>query len=230
MQSCRFDAVPKGAFHHNPLMFARASAFVTWSLVAAAVVFWILRFAVSSPQAPAYAVPVAKAAGLHGDLARVFGAAPVVAAAAADVREAPSRFRLVGVMAPRAGAPASAEPHGVALIAVDGKPARAYVVGARLERDLVLQSVGLRTAQLAAPGGSGAMTLVVPVLPVAATGVLPLPGNGNPAFGTPVPITSGPLPATAPAPVPGIQQPPIVLPAGAVPPAGPPGIEPGRAQ
>ena len=44
-------------------MFARLSAFVIWSLVAAAAVFWALRFGVSAPQAPAYAVHAAVKAG-----------------------------------------------------------------------------------------------------------------------------------------------------------------------
>ena len=55
-------------------MFARLSAFVIWSLVAAAAVFWALRFGVSPPQAPAYAVPIEPMQRARGDLARLFGA------------------------------------------------------------------------------------------------------------------------------------------------------------
>ena len=222
VESYRYDASAPGSFHHNGRMFARVSAFVIWSLVAATAVFWALRFFVEAPQAPAYAVAVAKTAALHGDLTRLFGAPPVVAAPAEEVRETSSRFRLVGVMAPRSALPEGTGAYGVALIAVDGKPAKAYVVGARLEPDVVLQSVGLRTASIASPQGVGRVTLELPALPAPATGVLPAPGAAggmvqpvSPAMPQmmPAPITSGPLPATAPVPVPsmGITMPPAIM-------------------
>jgi general secretion pathway protein C len=135
-------------------MFARLSAFVIWSLVAAAVVFWALRFGVSPPQAPAYAVPIDRAAPPRGDLARLFAAPPVVAVAEEARPEAPSRFRLVGVMAPRSSTPEGTGAYGLALIAVDGKPPRAFAVGSKLDTDLILQSVGLRTASLGSAQGA----------------------------------------------------------------------------
>ncbi|MDQ6684408.1 MAG: general secretion pathway protein C, partial [Pseudomonadota bacterium] len=129
-------------------MFARLSAFVIWSLVAATAMFWLLRLGVTAPQAPAYAVAVARTAALHGDLSRLFGAAPVLSAAAAASPDVPSRFRLLGVMAPRAPLLEGSSDYGVALIAVDGKPPRAYSVGARVDPDLVLRSVGRRSASI----------------------------------------------------------------------------------
>ncbi|MCE9660294.1 MAG: hypothetical protein K8R60_17170 [Burkholderiales bacterium] len=165
-------------------MFARLSAFVIWSLVAAAAVFWALRFGVSSPQAPAYAVPIDRAAPPRGDLARLFGAPPVVAMAEEARPEAPSRFRLVGVMAPRSSTPQGTGAYGLALIAVDGKPPRAFAVGAKLDSDLVLQSVGLRTASLGSAQGARTVLLELPALPAPATGVLPAPGS--PVAATPV--------------------------------------------
>jgi hypothetical protein len=57
----RSSASMAGVVDHNRRMFARLSAFVIWSLVAAAMVFWALRFGVSSPQAPAFAVPIDRA-------------------------------------------------------------------------------------------------------------------------------------------------------------------------
>ncbi len=152
-------------------MFARLSAFVIWSLVAAAVVFWALRFGVSPPQAPAYAVPIDRAAPPRGDLARLFGAPPVVAVAEEARPEAPSRFRLVGVMAPRSSTPEGTGAYGLALIAVDGKPPRAFAVGSKLDTDLVLQSVGLRTASLGSAQGARSVLLELPALPAPATGV-----------------------------------------------------------
>src|SRR4030095_15924177 len=87
----RSSASAAGAVDDNRRMFARLSAFVMWSLVAAAAVFWALRFGVSAPQAPAYAVPIDRAAPPRGDLARLFGAPPVVAVAQEARPEAPSR-------------------------------------------------------------------------------------------------------------------------------------------
>jgi general secretion pathway protein C len=164
-------------------MFARLSAFVIWSLVAATAVFWALRLSASPPPVPAYAVAVGNAVAVRGDLSRLFGATQRVAGAAPSTPEAPSRFKLVGVMAPRSSA-AQAEPgHGVALIAVDGKPAKPYAVGARLDSDLVLQSVGLRTASLGPAQGARSVLLELPALAPPNSGVLPPPG-----FAGPVPV------------------------------------------
>src|SRR5450631_390633 len=80
-----------GALDHNPRMFARLSAFVIWSLVAATAVFWALRFGVQAPRAPAYAVPIDRATPLRGDLARLFGAPVAVAMQPEALPEAPSR-------------------------------------------------------------------------------------------------------------------------------------------
>ncbi len=137
-------------------MFARLSAFVIWSLVAATAVFWVLRLAASPAPVPPYAVAVSKSIVVRGDLARLFGAPPRVAVVAGAAPEAPSRYKLLGVMAPRSKAAQAEEGRGVALIAVDGKPAKAYAIGARLDGDLVLQSVGLRTAAIGTAQGRAA--------------------------------------------------------------------------
>ncbi len=192
-------------------MFARLSAFVIWSLVAASAVFWALRFGVSVPQAPAYAVPIDRAAPPRGDLARLFGAAPVLAVAEEARLEAPSRYRLIGVMAPKSSTLQGTGAYGLALIAVDGKAPRAYAVGARLDSDLVLQSVGLRTASLGPAQGARSMLLELPTLPPAATGVLPPPGApgapGNPVMLPPRP-NSVPVPGAPPQMAPGFVPPP----------------------
>ena len=86
--------------------------------------------------------------------ARSLGAAPVVAAAPTLA----SRFQLQGVMA---GGPNA----GAALIAVDGKAAKPYRVGAELEGGLVLQSVQGRQAALAGDmAGPPVLTLELPPL------------------------------------------------------------------
>jgi len=177
-------------------MFARLSAFVIWSLVAGAVLFWALRFGASPLQAPTHAVAVDRASPVRGDLARLFGAAPVVAQAAPV--EAPSRFKLIGVMAPKSKSAQGSGAYGLALIAIDGKPAKAFAVGASLDSGLVLQSVGWRTASVGSAQGARGFVLELPALPPPSTGVLPPPGSA------PVGPT---LPAAAGAPAP-------VLPAG----------------
>ena len=148
------------ALDDNRGMFPRLSAFVIWSFVAAAAMFWILRFVVHAPQAPAHAVAVDRSAPVRGDLTRLFGA-PLVARAE-EKAAAPSRYKLIGVMAPKSRLPEGSGAYGLALIAVDGKPARAYAVGSRLDSDLVLQSVGMRTASLGSEQGSRRMLLELP--------------------------------------------------------------------
>lgn len=172
-------------------MLARLSAFVIWALVAATAVFWGLRLLVRAPVAPAYAVPVGDAAAVRGDLTRLLGTAPVAAPTAAASPEASARFRLLGIVAPKyAATDAASVGHGVALIAVDGKMPKAYAVGARLDSDLVLQSVSLRTASIASSkSGAPTITLELPPPTAAATGTLPATG-------------SLPMMPTPPAPVP----------------------------
>ena len=158
-------------------MFARLSAFVIWSLVAATAVFWVLRLAASPASVPPYAVAVGNSVAMRGDLSRLFGASQRPSALAQATPEAPSRFKLVGVMAPRSVAAQAEAGYGLALIAVDGKPAKAYAVGARLDSELVLQSVGLRTAAIGPAQGARSVLLELPALLPPNSGVLPPPGS-----------------------------------------------------
>ena len=191
MRFYRSDARRRKAFHDNRRMFARLSAFVIWSLVAATAVFWLLRLSASAPPVPPYAVAVGNAVAVRGDLSRLFGAPLRAPSLAQATPEAPSRFKLVGVMAPRSGTAQAEVGHGLALIAVDGKPAKPYAVGARLDSDLVLQSVGLRTASLGPAQGARSVLLELPALPAPNSGVLPPPGGA-----APVPVVSAPVAPT----------------------------------
>ncbi len=157
-------------------MFARLSAFVIWSLVAATGVFWILRLSASPPPVPPYAVAVGNAVSVRGDLSRLFGATQRAPSMVQATPEAPSRFKLVGVMAPRSSTAQAEVGQGLALIAVDGKPAKPYAVGAHLDSDLVLQSVGLRTASIGPAQGARSVLLELPALALPNSGVLPPPG------------------------------------------------------
>lgn len=176
-------------------MLARLSAFVIWALVAATAVFWGLRLWARPAEAPSYTVPVGDVAVARGDLSRLLGATPAATAAVVAAPEMASRFRLIGIMAPKAAA-ASAQPgQGVALIAVDGKPPKAFVVGSSLDANLVLQSVSLRTAAIGPAQGAAAVTLELPPLVAAATGTLPALGSGAP------PNPAAPVAPAAPATV-----------------------------
>ena len=196
-----------------------------WALVAGTLVFWALRLLVRAPEAPAHAGPVGAAVAAKGDLARLLGAAPVATAAAAALPEASSRFRLLGVMAPKASAKPDAAGQGVALIAVDGKPARAFAVGAQLDTDLVLQAVSLRTASIGPPEGAASVRLEIPLLPAPATGTLP----SAPGLST----LSPPPPALLPPPalaIPSVAPPLIVAPLQPTPSAAPLPVAPSGSQ
>ena len=162
----------------NRPMAARLSAFVIWALVAAGAVFWGYRFWAPPLAMPPNAQFVTEETALRGDLSRLLGAAP---AAVAEQAEAPpaesSRFRLVGVLAPRAvGGEAQVpgpEGSGVALIAIDDKPPRPFVVGSPVDGDLMLMAVSHRSASLGGMQGPPSLVLELPPLPPPATGTLP---------------------------------------------------------
>jgi general secretion pathway protein C len=179
-------------------MPSRVSAFVIWAVVTLSATFWAMRLLVRPPSAPPHAVPAGDTAVARGDLSRLFGAtasagAPVVAAPAVS-----SRFRLVGVAAPKAGSSATG---GVALISVDGKPPRPYRVGAAVDGDLTLRAIDLRTAALGPRDGKDTVILEIPPRQVAATGNLPPPPSfGAAALSSITPATTGGPAPQAPQP------------------------------
>jgi general secretion pathway protein C len=143
-------------------MSSRLLSFVIWAAVAASAAFWGLRLFTRTVPAPAHAQAVALAApAATGDLTRLLGVAPVAVVQAAPVPVADSRFKLVGVVAPRGARSAN----GLALISVDGKPAKPHAVGAPVDGSLVLQSVGHRRAELGTRGGAAQVTLELPMVP-----------------------------------------------------------------
>ncbi|RYY86600.1 MAG: general secretion pathway protein C [Comamonadaceae bacterium] len=138
----------------------RGATFALWLLAAGCAAFWGLRLG-GSPAADASAPAGARAtvAVEPAAIARLLGggAAPV-AVAGAPVASLASRFQLVGIAA-RVGTGT-----GAAIIAVDGRPARPYRVGAVVDEGLVLQSVQARQALLGPLGGVPALTLELPPL------------------------------------------------------------------
>jgi general secretion pathway protein C len=125
------------------LWMPRLAAFVLASLLAACVVFWVLRWPQrdSGAALPLAANTESLPGANNAVVARLLGAglAPV---AAALVPDAASRFRLLGIIASGRG-------QGVALLSIDGKPPKPYHVGSLIEEGLVLQSVEQRRAALA---------------------------------------------------------------------------------
>lgn len=181
-------------------MPARLSAFVIWALVAGSAVFWLLRLVVSAPQAPAQTVAVSTASVLRGDLSRLLGAPPSAAPAGEPVADVAGRFRLIGVMAPRADAAVSGQ--GIALIAIDGKPARPYRIGAPVDGELVLQAVSQRGASIGPREAAPSVRLELPPLPPAATGSLPPAGAVFTAAGSVGGAAAAPAGVARPSPPP----------------------------
>jgi len=132
------------------------AAFAVWLLAAACVAYWALRL-LAAPPGLAVAVPPPTAAPSEpAAVARLLGAGATPATPAAEAPSLSSRFQLVGVAA-------GASRRGAALIAVDGKPAKPFRVGARVDEGLVLQAVGPRRATLGpAADGPAAFTLELP--------------------------------------------------------------------
>ena len=140
---------------HNRWAVA-GTTFVLWAVVAASAVYWGMKFTTPSG-GPAGGAPLTRAPAPADPaaVARLLGSSPTVAAAA-PVASLSSRFSLVGVVADRAH-------QGAALIAVDGRPAKPFRVGAAVDESLVLQSVDARRAVLAASaGGPAVLTLELP--------------------------------------------------------------------
>ncbi len=148
-------------------MAARWLAAGVWAAVAASSVFWGLRLTAQGPGIPSHARWVDTERVARGDVTRLFATSAPVAGAVA----APSRFRLLGVLADVSGGQT-----GVALLATDDKPARAYRIGAVVEGETVVKSVSTRRVELGPRQGAATSVLELPVPAPAARG---LPGAAN---------------------------------------------------
>ncbi len=163
----------------------RVLTFGVWALVAASGVAWGLRAQGKTAAAPPAAAAVGSPSADPAAVARLLGSPGLSVALAVS---APNRFLLAGVVAQKASG------SGAALIAVDGKPAKAFSVGSRIEEGLYLFSVAPRSAALApSPAGPASMTLDLPLAkPI--TGLNPLLGSAaNVANVTPQPVPALPV-------------------------------------
>lgn len=183
----------------------RLLALLAGVLVAASATFWALRL--SAPRAPlvqaaagdaatqALPVDASRLSALLGATVPGNNPAPAAAPAAAELA---SRFVITGVVA-------SPSAQGVALIAVDGQPAKPYRVGAVIVEGVMLQSVAPRKAVLAASRrGPVLLTLELALAtqgPVAPTAALATPAL-TPAIPVPPPASINPamMPAALPKP------------------------------
>ena len=193
-----------------------------WAGVAGSAVYWALTLGAKPQSMPANATVSGLEASLQGDIVRLFGER--AAAGASPVAAPPpaaSRFRVLGVVGSVRGG------DGVALLSVDGKPPKAFRLGARVDPDWALEAVTQKQVRLSPVKGGASITLDLPALAQAATGQLPAvdvngAANGNPAGngssllpgGMPgrggalgMPVQPG-VAADRPNPAPGLQPPP----------------------
>jgi general secretion pathway protein C len=158
-------------------MATRLLSFAIWAILAASAVFWLTRLLARADAAPAHAVTVSSNASVAtADLSRLFGSTRVATDAAAPEPAADTRYKLIGVVAPKSAAAAA-----LALIAVDNKPPRPVSLGGVVDGSLVLLAVNHRRAELGPAGGAATVRLELPAVPEpnrsvrAATAAVPLP-------------------------------------------------------
>ena len=143
------------AFSASARLALPLASLLVWAAVAFSAVTWGLRWSATGASAgqnatSAYTLPPIDTAAA----ARTLGAMPVQAPAAPTLA---SRFQLQGVMAGDAS-------QGAALIAVDGKAAKPFRMGAVVADGLVLQSAqGRRVSLGAAMDGPPTLVLDLPV-------------------------------------------------------------------
>ena len=188
---------------------------MVWALAAASALYWGLKLFVKAPAAPPHTQVAMAAPPAGGDFSRLLGADPAPEVVAATPEStADARFQLIGVVSPRS---AQAAREGVALIAVDGKPAKAFRVGAAVDGQTVLQAVSARSATLGPRGGAALVALNIAPPPAAATGMLPnvSGGPGVPQPGMPQVMPNPAVPANGQnlrrAGPPPMQQPPAQM-------------------
>lgn len=147
--------------HPQSLWLPRLAAFALAAVAAASAIYWGLKWPTQTPDLSAAPLAAQEAPAMDPvALARVLGGGlpEAVEQPVPAVSAAASRLTLLGVVATRRQA-------GTALISVDGKPARPYRVGAKVEEGLILQSVGPRRASLAA-SVNGPASLIIELPPL----------------------------------------------------------------
>ena len=144
----------KNAIHTGSV---RAVTFAMAVLAALSATYWVLKS--TQGHSVSIATPVASSALAPSDpkaVARALGGGSTAVPSPAAAGRIP--LVLLGVIA-------EGKRGGAALISVDGKPAKPYLVGAQVDGHLVLQSVAGRRATLATSvNGPAQITLELPAL------------------------------------------------------------------
>lgn len=137
----------------------RAATAALAALAALSGTYWVLKSTGGSSVSTAAPAVASSLAGLDPQtLARALGGGRSAGAPAATAAPGHSPYVLLGVLA-------DSQQGGAALIAVDGKAAKPYRVGATVDGNLVLQSVAGRHAVLAeGVDGPAQITLELPPL------------------------------------------------------------------
>ena len=141
----------------------RLVAFLTAASAAGSAVYWLLQVSTLAPVQGRFPLPVPSLPAPDAiAIARVLGGgkSPVSASASVLPDATAARFKLSGVVA-------SKPDQGLALIAIDGKPARPIKVGGEVGEALLLQTVSRSGATLAPRlDGPATVTLELPKLAV----------------------------------------------------------------
>jgi len=149
-------------------MSSRWTGFFVWALVAASAVFWGVRIFAATRPVPSTAVLPQESVAAQGPMTHLFGAVQVDTPEQPRVPPESERFQLLGVIAPRTGAAGA-----LALVSVDGQPAKAWRIGATIDGDTTLLAVARRSADFGPSGGPSAFTLQLPEPAAPETGTLP---------------------------------------------------------
>jgi general secretion pathway protein C len=154
------------------LWTVRLTTFLLWALAAGSAMFWVLQGvnAASTSDLGAAKTLTSPALGASNtsntsntfnasitpQVATALGAKnPIAPTAASALAASQARFQLIGVLA-------VGSKNGAALIAVDGKPAKPYLVGVAIEDGLEVTSVAARSAFIGSKGAV-AFTLELPL-------------------------------------------------------------------
>jgi general secretion pathway protein C len=141
----------------------RLTTFLLWALAAGSAAFWILQGVNAAPSdsaapltKPALTTNHTPAASNVPQIATLLGAKnPVIPTAASAAAASQARFQLVGVLA-------VSSKKGAALLAIDGKPAKPYRLGALIEDGLEVTAVAARSVSIGR-NGTTAFTLELPL-------------------------------------------------------------------
>jgi general secretion pathway protein C len=152
-------------------MVSRLFAFLVWAACAAGVTYWGLRWLAKPLPVPAHSASVAMTSAPRGDLARLLtapeSAASDTATPSTDQSVLAARIQLIGLMAAAGGGGP-----GVALLTVDGKPAKAFRVGQAVDGAHVVLAITRQGVDIGLPNTPASVTLPAQSLPPPATGTL----------------------------------------------------------